>query len=141
VCCDKTSDRYFTPIDYWLAKYSEGKTQSFDSPKPFLFRYYLADRFRDLLERLSSEKETETPQRCSYLGENGCELSYSARPIKCVIYACARMKDSLDSSTTAAYSEAIRGLHDISMRTFDLAKGEAGRPTHYGCVKLARLPK
>jgi Fe-S-cluster containining protein len=141
VCCDKTPDRYFTPIDYWLAKYSEGNTQSFASPKPFLLRYYLADRFSDLLEKFSPDREAEAPQRCSHLGENGCDLSYSERPIKCVIYACARMKNSLDARTTAAYTEAIRGLHDISMKTFDLAKGEAGRPAHYGCVKLARLPK
>lgn len=143
-CCDKQPERYFTAIDYWLAKYGERQTHPFDAPIPFRLRYYLLSPLRYVVDKFSPERATGKKQaseeKCALLGEEGCMLPYSDRPMKCVVYACEPMRAAIDDATRAAYTEAIQGLRDIALKTFQILKDEAHSPAHYGRVRLTVLP-
>ncbi len=146
-CCDKSSDYYFTPIDFWLTKYSSFDVQSYldDSKKPLQF--YFKNRFKPLwvrvnpLVKIENHVKINVPKKgCSHLGDDGCKLPYFNRPIKCVIYACPRLKQSMSDVTRVAYIKAIKDLYSISVETFNVIKAEAGFPSYYGRMSLILTP-
>lgn len=148
-CCNNSSPYYFTPIDFWLSKYgSSSDAPDFGrvAPEP-LHRYFHA-RVKSMSRRLvpqgsldhPPEPGAEQPEKCRYLGEDGCHLPHEERPIKCVLYACPRLKESMDEATRAAYREAIGDLLDISLKAFNVMKAEAGLPPHYGLASIFLTP-
>lgn len=146
-CCNELSDRYFTPIDFWLSKYGSCNEYDYADRQIKKFHDYFKIRFASLWRCADSLVKFNKPAplnipsgKCCHLGKNGCSLPHHERPIKCLIYACPRLKKSLSYATRLAYKEAIKDLYVISLQTFNVLKAEAGLPSYYGYVTLYFTP-
>lgn len=142
-CCDKSSEQYFSPIDFWLAKYTSDHAPNYAEQPVKPLHHYFKARVASLPRRLypSVKIKNEPPldmpmEKCFHLGERGCKLPHVERPIKCLIYTCPRLKKSMDHGTRLAYREAIKTLYLISLKTFNVLKVEAGLPRYYGIASI-----
>ncbi|MBJ6752829.1 hypothetical protein [Geomonas anaerohicana] len=140
-CCREPAEHYFTAIDYWLRHHTASKVAGYASRPIVPLAVCLKIRLRAAWRRLGSGYPGEpvakpSPGRCTHLGAHGCLLPHVERPLKCLIYACAGLKNSLDEQARGRYVAEIKELQKISIGTFEVLKQEAGRPRHYGVASL-----
>lgn len=139
-CCNNSSEYYFTPIDFWLARHGSSNVHPFGLHPAKPLHHFLKMRLKSLAPRRaifwSGGTTGGTGSPCRHLGEGGCMLPHAERPIKCHMYACSRLKRSMDQETRDAYKETVRELFGISVRTFNILKAEAKLPSHYGMLSL-----
>lgn len=160
-CCDSPSDEYFSPIDYWLRKYVDSH-ECFYSPRMIETPGYYVRRRLELFARVlgsiparilgrSSKKgfpvaairyqrSAKLRSGCQFLDQSGCSLPYADRPIRCVIYACPRMKRGLKQPARSQYSREIDELYHISIATFRILRGEEGRSGFWSGALLSLVP-
>lgn len=160
-CCDSPSDEYFSPVDYWLRKYVDGHQCTY-SPrairKPACYAMqrlkHIARETRNIAAQIFRRRPNKrfpiaavrylraAKQRpgCQFLDQNGCTLPYSDRPIRCVIYACPRMKRGLTPPVRSQYAREIGELYRISIATFHILRNEADRPNRWSSALLRLMP-
>jgi Fe-S-cluster containining protein len=141
-CCGEPAEHYFTAVDFWLRKYSHKQVTAFSEqplqPIPAYYRLRIESALAGLKKPATAAQASHLRKggSCAHLGERGCLLPHAERPLKCLIYACPSLKESLDQETRRAYIESVRELLGISLATFNALKCEAGLPPYYGLASL-----
>ncbi len=137
-CC---AGRYnhFRALDYWLRKYSYQPIDEFGSAaqtswlsRPWSTLAYSMKRTVSTLE--------EGRNGCSFLGQTGCTLERSERPIMCIFYTCSRQRAQMNAEQKKIHAQLTEALYDVCLETFDVLKQEAGLPKRYGKLRLFLLP-
>jgi len=126
-CC-AGSYNHFRALDYWMRKYSYHPIDDFGLATHTAWRFRL----------LSSVREWRNG--CSLLGQKGCTLERSERPIMCIFYTCSRQRAQMNAEQKKSYAQLTEALYDVSLKTFDVLKQEAGLPKRYGKLRLFLLP-
>ena len=160
-CCNLAADEYFSPVDFWLRKYVDGDECDYSRRLIRKPGYYARMRVKHiasvamaipkrLFQRLAHGQrpiaeplEPLTPREgpgCQFHSRNGCALSNRDRPIKCLMYACTRMRRALTRSAKSRYEKEIGELYQISVATFRILRKEVDRPLWLGSALLKFVP-
>jgi hypothetical protein len=135
-CCLRSYEHY-TVLEYWLRKYTSSPLQSYSNEllEPiliYLFRYRL---------NLNIYKRPRILQNgCPYLGDNGCSITVSERPIKCIAFTCRTLRKAMNKQVKSEYAKILKELYFICYDTFGILKREAGIPLSYGRLSLILTP-
>jgi hypothetical protein len=137
-CCEG-SYNHFRALDYWLRKFSYQPIDGFGLAAQTSWRARPLSTLAYRMKRTVSSKE-EGRNGCSFLGQTGCTLERSERPIMCIFYTCNRQRAQMNAEQKKGHAQLTEALYDVCSETFDVLKHEAGLPKRYGKLRLFLLP-
>lgn len=137
-CC-AGSYNHFRALDYWLRKYSYQPIDDFGLAAQTSWRSRLLSTLAYRMKRTVRSME-EGRNACSFLGQTGCTLERSERPILCIFYTCSRQRAQMNAEQKKSHAQWTEALYDVCLQTFDVLKQEAGLPKRYGKLRLFLLP-
>jgi Fe-S-cluster containining protein len=138
-CCAGGSYNHFRALDYWLRKYSYQPIDDFGLAAQTSWLSRPLSTLAYHMKRTVSSME-EGRNGCSFLGQKGCTLERSERPIMCIFYTCGRERAQMNAEQKKSHAQWTEALYDVCLETFDVLKQEAGLPKRYGKLRLFLLP-
>jgi hypothetical protein len=132
-CC-AGSYNHFRALDYWLRKYSYQPIDDFGLAAHTSWRSRLLSTLAYPMKRTVSSME-EGRNGCSFLGQKGCMLERSERPIMCIFYTCSRQRAQINAEQRKSHAQLTEALYGVCLETFDVLKQEAGLPKRYGKMR------
>jgi hypothetical protein len=137
-CC-AGSYNHFRALDYWLRKYSDQPIDDFGLAAQTSWLSRPLSTLAYPMKRTISTME-EGRNECSFLGQTGCTLDRSERPIMCIFYTCSLERAQMNAEQKKSHAQLTAALYDVCLETFDVLKQEAGLPKRYGKLRLFLLP-
>ena len=137
-CCAGSYNHFRAP-DYWMRKYSDRPIDDFGLAAHTSWRSRLLSTLAHPVKRTVRSMEEGT-NGCSLLGQKGCTLERSERPILCIFYTCGRQRAQMNAEQKKSHAQLTEALYDVCVETFDVLKQEAGLPKRYGRWRLFLLP-
>lgn len=137
-CC-AGSYNHFRALDYWLRKCSDQPIDDFGLAAQTSWLSRPLSTLAYAMKRTVSSRE-EGRNGCSFLGQTGCTLERSERPMMCIFYTCSRERAQMNAEQTKSHAQLTEALYDVCLDTFDVLKQDAGLPKRYGKLRLLLLP-
>lgn len=137
-CC-AGSYNHFRALDYWLRKYSYQPIDDFGLAAQTSWLSRPLSTLAYPMKRTVRAME-EGRSGCIFLGQTGCTLERSERPILCIFYTCSRQRTQMNAEQKKSRAQLTEALYDVCLETFDVLKQEAGLPKRYGKLRLFLLP-
>ena len=137
-CC-VGSYNHFRALDYWLRKYSYQPIDDFGLAAQTSWRSRLLSTLAYPVKKRTVSSMEEGRNGCSFLGQKGCTLERSERPIMCIFYTCSRQRAQMNAEQKKSHAQLTEALYDVCLEAFDVLKQEAGLPKRYGKLILFLL--
>lgn len=136
-CCFKRTEWFFTVIDYWVRKDGLSHINGYAKlPKRYWCSSILT-RLKNLFNNSVIINNYEiVKEKCIYLNEGGCKLMPKERPIKCLLYYCKNIRNSMNYEFIKTHSRIVNELYNNSYRVFEILCKESNCSFIYGRLSL-----
>jgi hypothetical protein len=119
-CCGGDYVPYYSGIDYLIRMFSDKPITDYTNwwmPRPIIA--VLFEKVKSLWVRSSSNKSVNVLEKvpdswCPYLTQSGCVLKAEERPIRCILWICEDLKQSLPSDVLGKMGIINKELSSIS---------------------------
>jgi len=119
-CCGGDYVPYYSGIDYLIRMFSDKPITNYTNwwmPPSIITRLFKKRGLSEQAEisaKLRTLQEKTPESRCSYLTQNGCALQAEDRPIRCIVWICSGLKQSLPSEALRKMGIINQELSSIS---------------------------
>ena len=139
-CCrHKSTDWYFTVIDYWLRKDGSYHIDKYSKLEKRYWYQFISPKLIDFFRNSAIQNNNHLDYlegKCEYIKEDGFNLAPQERPIKCLLHYCKILKDSMDYDFKKSHAKLVNELYNNSYGVFKILRKESGYSFLYGWIFL-----
>ncbi|MFH0777126.1 MAG: hypothetical protein V2A71_00710 [Candidatus Eisenbacteria bacterium] len=118
LCCRGGYD-HFTALDYLIRMFSDNPLDGYGRiQKPEAIRSILLRQLRRISRAPTGTVVPDT--KCPNLTPDGCEFQPEDRPIRCVLWTCRALRQSLPSNKLTEIGKLTKELSDVSVGVIEI---------------------